>query len=168
MEVQLRPMRPEDVKEVIRITSDTGFFRPDEREVAREVLEEAAAKGHASGYQVYVAAWAERLLGYVCFGPTPLTVGTWDIYWIAVDPRYQGQGLGKRLMNLAEERVSCQEGRLILVETSSQDLYHPTREFYRSMQYREVSCIPDFYEPGDAKVTFAKYVFPGENRPMPP
>ena len=28
----------------------------------------------------------ERLLGYACTGPTPATEGTFDLYWLAVDP----------------------------------------------------------------------------------
>ena len=32
----------------------------------------------------------------------------------------------------------------------------------------EVSCIPDFYEVGDAKVTFAKVLSRGGTKAMPP
>ena len=155
-DVALRPMRPEEVEELVRITRDTGFFHPEEVEVARDVLSEAAQNGDASGYRVRVAALRQQLLGYVCFGPTPLTHGTWDVYWIAVDHQRQRQGIGVRLMHLAEEEISLQRGRLVLVETSSRDMYEPTRRFYLALGYREVSCIPDFYDVGDGRVTLAK------------
>jgi D-alanine-D-alanine ligase len=169
--VRLRRMVPDDLPELVHITEDTGFFRPEEVVVAREVLTEAASGGEGSGYQVYVAAdpSAEgRRLGYVCFGPTPLTRGTWDLYWIAVAPQHQGLGIGRRLMGRAEEEVQLNGGRQIVVETSSQELYEPTRRFYCSLGYQEVSRIPDFYDRGDAKVTFAKALSQGGDHGMPP
>jgi ribosomal protein S18 acetylase RimI-like enzyme len=149
-------MHPEDVAGLVQIVRDTGFFRLDEVAAAQEVLEDCVTKGESSGYYVHVAEESEKLLGWVCFGPTPLTLGTWDLYWIAVAPDHQGRGIGTRLMCLAEEEICRQGGRLVLVETSSQELYTPTRRFYDSLGYREVSRILDFYDLGDAKVTYAK------------
>jgi len=167
-EVVLRPLAADDLPELVRITEETGFFRPEEVAVAREVLTEAASRGKDSGYQVYVAADGQRPLGYVCLGPTPLTRSTWDLYWIAVGPEHQGRGLGRRLMDRAEEEARRKGGRQIIVETSSQELYEPTRRFYCSLGYREVSRISDFYDRGDAKVTFAKVLSPGGDQGMPP
>ncbi|MGH2543372.1 MAG: GNAT family N-acetyltransferase, partial [Ardenticatenaceae bacterium] len=153
---RLRVMRPEDVKELVEITRATGFFRPDEVEVAREVLAEAASEGDCSGYFARVACEQERLLGYVCFGPTPMARGTWDIYWLAVRPDCQGRGIGTRLMRQAEDEIRLGRGRLALVETSSQELYAPTRRFYAKLGYEEVSRIRDYYEVGDDMLTLSK------------
>ena len=168
MATNLRPMQPSDRDCLVTITNATGFFRQEEVEVAREVLTEAARKGEASGYRVRVAADGDRPLGYVCFGPTPLTRSTWDIYWIAVDPQLQHQGLGSKLMRLAESEICLCSGRLVLAETSSQELYEPTREFYISRGYREISRISDFYDVGDDKVTFAKVLADVGPGPSPP
>ncbi|MSQ22612.1 MAG: N-acetyltransferase [Dehalococcoidia bacterium] len=159
--IMLRPMRADDVEEIARISKATGFFYPEEVEMARELALEAAAAGDASGYHVHVATQDQKAAGYVCFGPTPLTRGTWDIYWIAVDPQQQRQGIGNRLMSLAEEEIRSRAGRLVLVETSSRELYEPTREFYKRLGYQEVSYIPDFYDVGDSRVTFAKNLSEG-------
>jgi ribosomal protein S18 acetylase RimI-like enzyme len=153
---------------LVRLTRETGFFRPDEVAVAQELLTESTQKGEETGYQVYVASEGRRAVGYVCFGLTPLTRGTWDIYWIAVHPRHQSRGIGGRLMRRAEEEIRGKGGRLILIETSSQELYEPTRRFYRSLEYQEVSRIPDFYDVGDARVTLAKTLSPGGNGTMSP
>ena len=166
--ITLRRMRTDDVEEMVRITRATGFFYPEEVEVAREVLLEAAEKGQTSGYHVHVATQGQKAAGYVCFGPTPLTRGTWDIYWIAVDPQQQRQGIGNRLMSLAEEEIRSRQGRLVLLETSSRELYEPTREFYKRLGYQEVSYIPDFYDIGDGRVTFAKVLSQGGGQTMKP
>ncbi len=125
------------------------------------MLCEASAQGEASGYLAFVAEDGQAPLAYICFGPTPLTIGTWDIYWIAVDPHHQRRGLGAMLTSLAEEEVRRRQGRLILVETSSQELYTPTRAFYDRIGYQEIGRIPDFYDVGDSKVTYSKTVAKG-------
>jgi hypothetical protein len=48
------------------------------------------------------------------------------------------------------------KARLILIETSSKPTYESTGRFYRSQAYELISRIPDFYEPGDDKLTFQK------------
>jgi ribosomal protein S18 acetylase RimI-like enzyme len=96
--------------------------------------------------------------GYAAYGPTPLTQGTYDLYWIAVSPDRQGSGLGRHLMDWVESRLQESGGRLLLIETSSQTRYDPTRRFYLRLGYREAARIADFYRPGDDRVTYAKYL----------
>jgi hypothetical protein len=45
-----------------------------------------------------------------------------------------------------------------MVETSSQPKYERTRSFYLRLGYREVSRIPDFYKPGDDRISYVKYL----------
>ena len=56
----------------------------------------------------YVALGAEldgRLVGWICWGPTPCTLGTFDLYWMAVDPAAQGAGIGTALIRAMEDRL---------------------------------------------------------------
>jgi len=39
-----------------------------------------------------------QLHGYACYGPTPLTQGVYDLYWIVVDPQLSGKGFGRYLL----------------------------------------------------------------------
>jgi ribosomal protein S18 acetylase RimI-like enzyme len=101
--------------------------------------------------------------GYVCYGPTPATEGTYDLYWIAVAPQIQGQGIGRDLLNYVETAVQMKHGHLIIIETSSQEKYWPTRNFYLRNGYTIAAQIKDFYRPGDDRVIFVKY-FNEENK----
>ena len=64
-----------------------GLFRPDEIPVALEVFDEAVRAGpRGEPYSALGADVDGRLAGWICWGPTPCTLGTYDLYWMAVDP----------------------------------------------------------------------------------
>ena len=152
----IRWCRPEDRQVVLSFLADTGFFRPDEIDVAREVLDSALAEGPKGHYRSFVAEVDRETVGWVCYGPTPCTIGTYDIYWIGVSSAWQGRGIGRALTAFAEQEIRKHGGRLFVVETSGRETYTPTRRFYEALGYREAACIPDFYGPGDPRVIFVK------------
>lgn len=157
-DIDIRWCRPEDRQVVLSFLAETGFFQPGEIEIAREVLDDALAAGPKGDYQSFVACLDGKTVGWICYGPTPCTLGTFDIYWIGVAPACQGRGIGKALTVFAEQAIADRGGRLAVIETSGRESYHPTRQFYLSMNYREVGRIPDFYAPGDARVILTKEV----------
>ena len=103
---------------------------------------------------------SRQLAGYVCFGRTPATDGTWDLYWIAVHPSAQGSGGGRMLIEEVERRVEAEGGRMIVVETSSRTDYESTRRFYDRRGYREGARVQGFYAPGDDRVIYSKQFSP--------
>ncbi len=124
--------------------------------MAEEVIDSYLRDPDGSGYHVFVAEADLAVIGYIGYGPTPLTEGTWDIYWIAVAPEKQDKGIGRALLAHAEERIRKTRGRLILIETSSQTGYEKTRHFYSSHGYEVIARLPDFYTPGDDKIILQK------------
>ncbi len=154
--IEIRRCRAEDRQTVLSFLAATGFFRPDEIDVAREVLDAALADGPEGDYQSFVARVKQETTGWVCFGPTPCTLGTYDIYWIGVAPAWQGRGIGRALTAFAEQAISDRGGRLLVVETSSRETYRPTRQFYEGLGYREAGRITEFYGPGDHRVILVK------------
>ena len=158
--VALRTLQPDDRAPVHDIIERTGFFTPVEVATALELIDAWLARGEPSDYLCYVATdpATQAVLGYVCFGPVPLTEGTYDLYWIAVDPEAQGRGVGRALLDYAEAEVARRQGRLVLIETSSQDKYQPTVRFYERCGYALLAHLTDFYRPGDDKLVFGKYL----------
>lgn len=98
---------------------------------------------------------ADQPIGYVCYGPTPLTDGTYDLYWIAVDPAYHSRGVGSLLIEHVEQMLRSR-GRLLLIETSSLPKNQAARQFYLRHHYREAARVADFYAEGDDRVIYAK------------
>ncbi|MBN1360407.1 MAG: GNAT family N-acetyltransferase [Sedimentisphaerales bacterium] len=179
---EIRWCQPSDRQIVLSFLAETGFFRPDEIETAREVLDAALAEGPQGHYQSFVACVNRESdcglegtralrrinpkseirnpkslpVGWVCFGPTPCTIGSFDVYWIGVAPSWQGRGIGGALTAFAEKCVAERGGRLIVIETSSREVYLPTRRFYEKLGYAQVARVRDFYGRGDDRVIFTK------------
>jgi D-alanine-D-alanine ligase len=154
----LRPLSPADRRRIEEITRAVRVFRHDEVPVALEVFD-----GVVAGSPDYVALGAvldELLVGWICWGPTPCTLGTYDLYWMAVDPAAQGVGIGSSLLRAMEGRLAG-SARLIVVETAGRPDYRPTRAFYEALGYRKAAIIPDFYAPGDDQVVYVKTLTTG-------
>jgi GNAT superfamily N-acetyltransferase len=153
LRVAVVPGDPDAIRELAALT---GFFRPDEIEIAAELAAERLSRGPASGYEFLFAESAGQLIGFACFGPIACTVGSYDLYWIAVDPHWQRKGIGRRLIAEVESLVVRAGGRRIYVDTSGQPKYEPTRAFYERCGYTLPARLADFYAPGDDKVIYAK------------
>ncbi|MCS7012411.1 MAG: GNAT family N-acetyltransferase [Chloroherpetonaceae bacterium] len=153
------PVQAEHKAPIGALLQETGMFRPDEIAVALELIDETLARNGnltPEDYHTFVALSAERVVGYVCFGKTPMTTSTFDLYWIAVSPSEQGKGIGQRLFEFACQRIQEMGGRLLVIETASQPKYAPTRQFYERMGCTEVARIKDFYSLGDDKLIYTK------------
>ncbi|MFZ5820440.1 MAG: GNAT family N-acetyltransferase, partial [Chloroflexota bacterium] len=110
----------------------------------------------ASGYTFFVEREGEDVLGFACVGPRALTDRVYDLYWIAVDPRAQGEGVGRRLLQQAEEAARAQDGRILVIETSGAPHYARTRAFYLAAGYRHEATLRDLYADGDDLLIFTK------------
>jgi ribosomal protein S18 acetylase RimI-like enzyme len=151
-----RSLEPADREPLEALIRATGFFNPEEIDVALELVDDRLANGESSHYRFLVGELDNRVAGYVCWGPIPGTIASADLYWIVVHPDFQGQGAGAALLRAAEEWMAAAGRTRVYVETSTRPQYLPTRAFYAACGYEIVSELVDFYAPGDGKATFLK------------
>jgi len=165
-EVRLRPLAARDRAPIEAILRATQVFHEAEIAIALELVDAP----ESAGYRFIVAeidgapsasrrerdGSTARVAGYACYGATPLTQGTFDLYWIAVDPALHGSGVGQRLMQATEDAIRREGGRLMLIETASNPSYDKTRAFYRAWGCDEIARVPDFYAVGDDKILYAR------------
>jgi ribosomal protein S18 acetylase RimI-like enzyme len=164
----LRHLTAADRGRIEEITRAVRVFRDDEVPVALEVFDAAVADAGADAvgadairpYRAMGAEMDGRLVGWICWGPTPCTLGTYDLYWMAVDPAVHAAGIGTALMREMEGRLAG-SARLIVVETAGRPDYRPTCAFYEARGYRRAAVIPDFYAPGDDQVVYVKTLTTG-------
>jgi ribosomal protein S18 acetylase RimI-like enzyme len=158
-ERHVRRLEWRDRSRIEEIVFSSREFNEEEKATALELVDEALEKGSKSGYLVAVVeetAGYPVVQGYVCYGPTPLTEGVYDLYWIAVDPEARGRGFGHLLLEYVERDLVRRGGRMLLIETSSQEAYRATIRFYERTGYQLVARIKNFYRIGDDKLIFSK------------
>ncbi|PYQ53646.1 MAG: N-acetyltransferase [Acidobacteria bacterium] len=159
--MKIRSAERKDRDRIHEVLIATGRFNADEVRCAIDLVDQAFAHPERDEYVVHVLEDPDNgprktIQGYVCFGPTPLADGVFDLYWIAVDPKQQGLGYGQMLLRFVENEVRRNRGRMLLIETSSKESYAPTIRFYQRSGYDEISRIKDFYRIEDDKVVFCK------------
>jgi ribosomal protein S18 acetylase RimI-like enzyme len=153
-----------------QILRATGVFSPDEVRVARELLEDASdvavrSRGTpdpecSSPPYSFLGSFTPEgeLVGFACYGPTPGTDRTHDLYWIAVDPAHGRAGVASQLIDEVERRLQGQTARLLVVETSSRSDYLPARRFYTRHGYAEAARVAGFYAPDDDRIILTKRI----------
>lgn len=142
--------------QIADVVAATGVFRADEIDVALEVFDSYCREPGKDYWAVGAYSKPDEIAGFAFFGPTPCTLGTWDLYWIVVRPNFQGNGIGRGLIERVERQMRSAGARMCVIETSSRDDYSMTRRFYLACGYQEVARIADFYDAGDDRVTYAK------------
>src|ERR1051325_10823892 len=159
--MKIRPIESRDRDRIHQILISVARFTDDEIRAAMELVDHSLDHPQRSEYLSYVLEEPESgpnrmVQGYVTYGATPKAEGVFDLYWIAVDPRHQGQGFGQLLLRFVENEVRRHRGRMLLIETSSKESYSPTLRFYQRSGYDEISRIKDFYRIECDKIVFCK------------
>lgn len=155
----IRKLLNTDRNLIEKILIDTNNFNSDEIKIAMELIDVYINDPEQKDYEIFVDVDGDNnITGYVCIGPRPLTVGTYDLYWIAVNPNVQSKGIGSKLIQYIENYLKEKSVRLILIETSGKISYEKERKFYLKNLYKELVEIKDFYNVGDSLVIYGKYI----------
>jgi len=136
------------------ITESTGFFYDFEVDVAVELINERLAKGEQSGYYFVIAEIDDKPVAYTCFGPVPVTIGSFDLYWIVTHNDYRNKGIGKKILEQTYTLIRAMNGRAVYAETSGKAKYADTRAFYEKCNYTLDALQHDFYDVGDDKYVY--------------
>ncbi|MBE0585607.1 MAG: GNAT family N-acetyltransferase [Desulfofustis sp.] len=155
MNITIAPIKPKDREQLVQIIQRQKNFLKCEIDIAIEVID--ATFHPKEDYRVLAAADPQqRMLGFVSYGPIPLTENRFDLYWIAVDPQQGRHGIGTMLLAEMEKRLSGNTPVHIYIDTSSTEGYLPARRFYEKHGYEIAAHLKDFYRNGDDKIVYRK------------
>jgi ribosomal protein S18 acetylase RimI-like enzyme len=154
--ISIRPTEAGDERALLAMARAEPLFSAVEADTVAELLHDYFHLHDHNGYLFLSAVEDARLMGFSCYGPTPLTEGTFTVYWVCVDVAGRGRGIGRALMRAVETGVRDSGGRLIVLDTSGRTAYAPTRAFYERIGYVRTATIPDYYSPGDDLVLFTR------------
>ncbi|WP_438019948.1 bifunctional GNAT family N-acetyltransferase/class I SAM-dependent methyltransferase [Sorangium sp. So ce315] len=162
-----RGLRPEDRPLIAELLEALPAFTADERAVALELVDATLAQPSSDGYRFVLSfhgapgqGGAPRLAGYLCYGRTPMTQSTYDLYWIATSPDFARSGVARGLVSTMEGEIAREGGGLVRVETGSREGHGAAVRFYDAVQFTRAAVIADFYAPGDDLIIYTRRVAP--------
>ncbi len=149
----------EDGSSIVSLANKIKQFSVDDIQCIGDLWKESQqSETDPDRYHFIVAKNIQQIIGFACYGHRPLTEGTYDFYWLGVDPAFQKQGIGKALMAQVEKEIRDKKGYLLIIETSSIEDFSSPRAIYESFGYQLIAQIPDFYKPGDGLVIYTKKI----------
>jgi ribosomal protein S18 acetylase RimI-like enzyme len=154
----LASLEPHHRSKLVNLLEAIVEFTPPEVAVAIELIDAALAEPASDDYRFIVCQEGARVLGYACFGATPMTEGCFDLYWLVVDPAARRTGVARELLGAVEQALRRHHARLVRVETAGLDSYRPARALYENAGYERVATIRDFYQRGNDLCIYAKYL----------
>lgn len=149
-----------DIRAVGKLAKLAENFRSDEIIVAKNLVRDCYQFGpQKSGYYfIFCEDENTQVVGYICYGPIACTIGSYDLYWIIIDKKMQGQGIGTKLLKMAEKKMARKKARMIYIETSSRSDYQQTNQFYLMNNYTKIAQLKDFFTVGDDRIIYQKKV----------
>jgi ribosomal protein S18 acetylase RimI-like enzyme len=149
---EIRPVIKDDLKQLKEILDSSGLF-PSEylEEMISDYLNRIDSEDIWFTYSKN-----NMLIGFGYCTPEKLTEGTYNLLAIAVRQEFQGQRIGSAMMAYLEKYLKENGKRILIVETSSLDLYMLTRKFYLNLGYAQEAVIRDFWNEGEDKVIYRK------------
>lgn len=162
--MKLRPLTPEDRPRIDALLSHVSAFTGDERDVALELVDHAISRPETDDYRFLLAtpgvSTDDPLLGYLCYGRTPMTCSTYDLYWVATSPDHARKGVARTLVHAMEREIARDGGGLVRVETGSREGHGAAVRFYDALGFIRSAVLEDFYAPGDDLLIFTRKVAP--------
>lgn len=106
-------------------------FYPDWREVQRNDVTAACTSAE---HDTWVAQIGENVVGFVDITRSDQVLA--EIHMLAVDPAYQGQGIGIQLTEFAVERMRQAGASVAMVQTGGDPGHAPARRTYEAAGFR--------------------------------
>ena len=156
MGLSVREVEKKDKTAIISIIKRTENLTQAEVSCAIELLEAYLSGRDKGDYRSVCAADKGAPLGYACYGADGIATGVYDVYWVIVDPKQRGKGMGKLLMRHIEALLHKAGARKMIVETSSLSTYEAARGFYEGAGFAKEAVLKDFFKPGDDKLIYVK------------
>lgn len=157
--MHIRPAAERDRPQIEWITRAQKHFTPEDVTWAIR-LALRSSDANDGEYQTVVAEenGSGGVAGFASFGRVLRTSGTFELYWIAVDPPRQRRGIGSALLRFVEQECGRQHGRLLVLETSLRPGFQSAVAFYRRNGFEEESRVKDFYRVEEDKIVFSRTV----------
>ncbi|HEY3618956.1 MAG TPA: GNAT family N-acetyltransferase [Candidatus Sulfotelmatobacter sp.] len=147
-EISIRQFQPGDAAAFRRLNEEwiTRFFRIEPKEEA--VLANPQANILDSGGRIFFATAGERCVG--CCALIRISDREFEVAKMAVEPSYQGAGIGRKLLHAAIEEGRNAGAQRLYLETNH--VLTPAIRLYESMGFKHLDAdriVPSAYARAD-------------------
>jgi GNAT superfamily N-acetyltransferase len=150
------PSVPSERAAIVSAARRVGVFTEEEIRTVGELFDDYLRDAVGTGYNFLSYRVDNQVLGFACWGPTDLTRGAADLYWICAAPEAQGQGVGAALFHAVEEAVRSAGRWLIMIWTSGKPEYESARKLYERTGCELSARVADFFDHGDDLLLFTR------------
>lgn len=152
MNDKIRAVISADIDALKKVADSSGLF-------PSEYLDEMIADYFNSPdtqdiWFTYIEDSKPVAIGYCV--PEKFTDGTYNLLAIGVSQDSQRKGIASEMMKYLEQLVKHKDGRILIVETSTDDAQIGARKFYKQIGYTQEAVIRDFWKDGEDKIVFWK------------
>jgi ribosomal protein S18 acetylase RimI-like enzyme len=152
MNEKIRPVTKSDIDGLKNVADSSGVF-------PSEYLDEMISDyfNNPNTQDIWFAYFDDNkpvAIGYCV--PEKFTDGTYNLLAIGVSEDFQRKGIASQMMKYIEHLLKHKSGRILIVETSSDDAQIGARNFYPKIGYTQVGVLKDFWKDGEDKIVFWK------------
>ncbi len=152
MNEKIRPVTPADIDGLKKVVDSSELF-------PSEYLDEMISDyfNNADTQDIWFTYFDDNkpvAIGYCV--PEKLTDGTYNLLAIGVSQNCQRNGVASEMMKYIEQLLKHKDGRILIVETSSDNAQIGARNFYQKIRYTQEAIIRDFWKDGEDKIVFWK------------
>ncbi len=154
--MSVSPSLPSDRPAILACARSVGVFTEEEVLTVDELFEGYVRDAQKTGYNFLSYRDGDEILGFACWGPTSLSKGSTDLYWICTAHRAQGKGVAAALFRAVEAAAHALGRWMIVIWTSNRPDYEPARQFYQRMGCKLALQIEEFYDRGEDLCVFIR------------
>lgn len=152
MTKNIRPVNQADIDGLKTVLDSCGLFPS---EYLDEMISEYFINADTQDiWFTYVDDNKPVAIGYCV--PEKFTNGTYNLLAIGVSQDTQRKGIASEMINYIEQELKSKDGRILIVETSSDDAQIGARNLYQKIGYNQEAVIRDFWNDGEDKIVFWK------------
>ncbi|MBD3228773.1 MAG: GNAT family N-acetyltransferase [Candidatus Lokiarchaeota archaeon] len=142
MEIRIREYEPKDKKQVSKVNNKT-------LEINFKSLYDIFHRKHADLFLVAEKPSSKKIIGFIMVSLTKRFEDriTGLIYAIAINPDFQGHGIGKKLINAVLERLKRRKVPSLYLhvkESNEQAIF-----FYENLGFEKIDYVEEFYSWGE-------------------
>jgi ribosomal protein S18 acetylase RimI-like enzyme len=152
MDNKIRAVLKKDIESLKKVVDSSELFPSEYLE--KMISDYFNNKDTQDIWFTYIVDNTPKAIGYCV--PEKLTNGTYNLLAIGVSRDIQRNGIATEMMDYIEQQLKYKDGRILIVETSSDNAQIGARNFYQKIGYTQMAIIKDFWNDGEDKIVFWK------------